>query len=202
MLRARPGLRRQGRAHQRADARPERAAARHWCRRCCKASCASPSRRLARLPPAVHAAARPAAARRRRESHLRALGFDGRAGANEATCAAARPAPTRCCSPSWPPAARPQARPPAATRAAGHRLGQHRLHHAPAERHARRRCATGSSCWTRRSPAGAARRIPSINERANSRPVPASGPTRRCSRTLGTRSRCDGRRRARSQAAR
>ena len=66
-----------------------------------KAACSAPARRR-RLPPALHAAARPAAARRRRDAPARAgLRRAGGARTNR-TCAAARPAPTRCCSPNWP----------------------------------------------------------------------------------------------------
>ena len=54
-----------------------------------------------RLPPAVHAAARPAAARRRRGASARARLRRAARRRTKATCAAARPAPTRCCSPSW-----------------------------------------------------------------------------------------------------
>ncbi len=87
-----------------------------------------------RVPSAVHAAARPAL-RGGVETSLDALGFDVRIAANEATCAAARPAPTRCCSPSSPTrCATASSR--TSTRCAGDdRLGQHRLHPASAERH-------------------------------------------------------------------
>ena len=46
--------------------------------------------------------------------------------------------------------ARPQARASGATAAAGHHLGQHRLHHAPAKRHRDAGASIGSKCWTRR----------------------------------------------------
>ncbi len=52
------------------------------------------------------------------------------------TCAAARPAPTRCCSPSSPTRCATASSPTSPTLAPrDHRLGQHRLHPAPAERH-------------------------------------------------------------------
>ena len=69
------------------------------------------------------------------ETHLDALGFDVSIAASEATCAAARPAPTRCCSPSSPPRCATASSPISARWSRGHRLGQHRLHPASAERH-------------------------------------------------------------------
>ena len=53
----------------------------------------------------------------------------------KATCAAARPAPTRCCSPSWPTRCATASSRTCAAAAADHRVGQHRLHPAPADRH-------------------------------------------------------------------
>ena len=100
MLRARPGLRGQGAAHQRADARPERTAARAGAGAARRACSAPPG--VARLPPALHPAARPEAARRRRDEPARARLRRAGGARTKRTCAAARPAPTRCCSPSWP----------------------------------------------------------------------------------------------------
>jgi hypothetical protein len=149
LLAARPGLRRQGAPHQRADARPERAAARHG------AGAEAGLRRAAARPARGWPSIRPARCSTASSCAAASSSTCARSASTSswrpatATCAAARPAPTACCSPSWPPAARPQARPPGRW-SAGHRLGQHRLHPAPAERHHARRCGTGSRCWTRR----------------------------------------------------
>ena len=124
------------RAHQRADARPERAAARAGRRalkRKLRRGAGAARWRSTRRARCSTASSCAAASRR----DLRALGFDVQRGARaKATCAAARPAPTRCCSPSWPTQLRDRKLgAPAPLAAADHRLGQHRLHPAPAERH-------------------------------------------------------------------
>ena len=80
MLQGRPGLRRKGRAHQRADARPERAAARPGAgaegRACRRRPAWSPTTRPARC-----STARSCAAASR--CNLRALGFDVQVARNE-----------------------------------------------------------------------------------------------------------------------
>jgi glycolate oxidase iron-sulfur subunit len=87
------------------------------------------------LPPALHAAAWPAAARRRRAP-------PGRAGLRRAAGWRRKPPVLRqrrhlqrAAARTGHPAARPQAGEPAAAAGAGHRVGQHRLHPAPADRH-------------------------------------------------------------------
>ncbi|CAA9406478.1 MAG: Glycolate dehydrogenase, iron-sulfur subunit GlcF, partial [uncultured Ramlibacter sp.] len=122
----------QGASHQRADARPERAAARY---RTGVAGPRSPERRRAGFPPAVHAAARPAVARWRRDPsqapRLRRAGGAERVapvlrfGRN---LLGAAPRDRHAAS-------RPQARPSRRAAAAGGDFRQHRLHHPPAKRH-------------------------------------------------------------------
>ena len=112
---------------------------------------AAPARRdAAGLPSAVHAAARPAVARRRGDAPGRARLRGQLSPPAKATCAAARPAPTACCSPSWRRSCATASSAHLATAgAAGHRLGQHRLHPAPAKRHGHAGAALGGSAGRR-----------------------------------------------------
>ena len=102
---------------------------------------------------------------------------------NEATCAAARPAPTRCCSPSSPircataSSAHLAALEPQTIVSANIGCIQH------LQTGTRRRCATGSRCWTRRSPRADADSS-NPNERARARatrssPAPPAWPRHR-----------------------
>jgi glycolate oxidase iron-sulfur subunit len=97
----RPGLCRQGRAHQRAHARPERAAARSGGRCCAHGKVAA--RAGARWPTTRRA--RCSTARSCKggvEKHLGELGFQIQCTPTNRTCAAARLAPTACSSPTSP----------------------------------------------------------------------------------------------------
>ena len=151
MLQRRRGLCGEGRAHQRTDARPERAAARAGAG-CCKARVSAPRRRASPTTrPARCSTARSCAAASKR--NLRALGFDVQV-AHERSApvlrlgrhllgAAAR---------AGLPAARPQARPPerSCSRPPSSRPTSAASRTCKAA--ARRRCGTGSSCSTRRWP--------------------------------------------------
>ena len=137
------------RAHQRADARPQRAAARPGAD-AEAAGCARTGRaQLAFHPPCTLQHGQQL--RGGVETHLRALGFDVQRGRQR------EPPVLRlgrhllaCCSPSWPTScATASSAHLAPLQAAGHRLGQHRLHPAPAPA-PRRRCGTGSRCSTTR----------------------------------------------------
>ena len=88
------------------------------------------------LPSAVHAAARPARARRGRDRARARSASTSASRPTRRTCAAARRGRTRCCSPSSPTrCATASSANLGAAGAGDHRLGQHRLHPASAERH-------------------------------------------------------------------
>ena len=126
-------------AHQRADPRPERIAARHRGRAASRTTCQRQRRaaHAAGVPPALHAAARPAAARRRRDSTWARWA---------STCSVARSEAHLCCgSAGTYSVLQPELAYQLRDRKLGHLgaaasadvivVGQHRLHHASAKRH-------------------------------------------------------------------
>ena len=132
----------------RADQGPERAAAR--ARAAAEAArCAWRTAGAPGLPPAVHAAARPAAARQRRGG-IAANSASRSSRRRKATCAAARPAPIRCCSPNW------RTHCATASWRTSTRCSRARscrptsAASSTCSRAPPRRCAIGSRCWTRR----------------------------------------------------
>ena len=104
-------------------------------RRSCSAVVKRDDPATRRLPPALHAAARPANARQgRRRCSLRSASRSLPFGDSHLCCGSAGTYSVLQPELAYP-AARPQARAPAGAAARGDRVGEHRLHHAPAVRH-------------------------------------------------------------------